>query len=80
MDIAEREMKDELEGLMKEESWAPMEEAGARVLKSASELFGVIKKRLQQCTVHVSRGEAMLQLSKAFQVTLNLVLVIGLQF
>ena len=38
------------------------------VLRSASELFGVIKRSLQRCSKFVSRGEPMLLLMGAFQV------------
>ena len=38
------------------------------LLRSASELFGVIKKSLQRCSKFVSRGEPMLLLMGAFQV------------
>ena len=39
-----------------------------RVLRSASALFALIKRSLQRCSKHVSRGEALLQLLGAFQV------------
>lgn len=45
-----------------------MEDAAqTNVLRSASELFGVIKKSLQRCSRFVSRGEPMLRLMGAFQ-------------
>ena len=42
--------------------------AGTRVLKSASELFAVIKKSLLRCSKYITRGAAMLALMGAFQV------------
>ena len=45
-----------------------MEDAAqTNVLRSASELFAVIKKSLQRCSRFVSRGEPMLRLMGAFQ-------------
>jgi hypothetical protein len=41
--------------------------AGTRVLKSASELFAVIKKSLLRCSKYITRGAAMLSLMGAFQ-------------
>ena len=54
---------------MREETWAPMEDAQqTRVLHSSSNLFAVIKRCVQRCSKYVSRGEALLQLLGAFQV------------
>lgn len=57
-----------LDALMREEAWRPTEEIQRTgVLKSASDLFAVIKKSLLRCTRFVSRGRPMLDLSRAFQ-------------
>ena len=41
---------------------------GTRVLRSASELFAVIKKSLLRCSKYITRGPAMLSLMATFQV------------
>ena len=69
VDAEERQLRETLEQLVREETWQPMEDAQqTNVLKSSSELFGVIKKSLTRCSKFVSRGAAMLELCKAFQV------------
>ncbi|CAL5224462.1 g7153 [Coccomyxa viridis] len=68
IDAEEKGLRETLETLIKEESWKPMEDAAqTNVLRSASELFAVIKKSLQRCSRFVSRGEPMLRLMGAFQ-------------
>ena len=69
VDAEERQLRETLEQLVRDESWQPMEDAQqTNVLKSSSELFGVIKKSLTRCSKFVTRGAAMLELCKAFQV------------
>ena len=69
VEAEERGLREQLETLMREETWQPMEDAQqTRVLRSASAIFAVIKKSLQRCSKYVSRGEALLQLLGAFQV------------
>lgn len=69
IEAEERGLRDSLEALVREESWRPMEDAAQTgVLRSASELFGSIKRSLQRCSRFVSRGEPMLHLMGAFQV------------
>ena len=50
--------------------------AGTRVLKSASELFAVIKKSLLRCSKYITRGAAMLALMGAFQVGMQRTLLL----
>lgn len=70
IEAEEKGLRETLESLIKEESWKPMEDAAqTNVLRSASELFAVIKKSLQRCSRFVSRGEPMLHLMGAFQVS-----------
>ena len=69
IDAEEKGLRETLETLIREESWKPMEDAAqTNVLRSASELFAVIKKSLQRCSRFVSRSEPMLCLMGAFQV------------
>ena len=69
VDKAEQELLGTLEGLLKDESWAPMEDAGdTHVLHSASALFAALKHTLAQCSKNISKGGAMLELMRAFQV------------
>lgn len=69
VEAEERALRDQLETMIREETWQPMEDAQqTRVLHSSSNLFAVIKRSLQRCSKHVSRGEALLQLLGAFQV------------
>ncbi len=69
IEAEEKGLRETLEALIREESWKPMEDAAqTNVLRSASELFGVIKKSLHRCARFVSRGEPMLHLMGAFQV------------
>lgn len=69
IDAEEKGLRETLETLVREESWKPMEDAAqTNVLRSASELFAVIKKSLTRCARFVSRGEPMLHLMGAFQV------------
>ena len=71
IDAEEKGLRETLETLVREESWKPMEDAAqTNVLRSASELFAVIKKSLTRCARFVSRGEPMLHLMGAFQVDL----------
>ena len=78
IDAEEKGLRETLETLIREESWKPMEDAAqTNVLRSASELFAVIKKSLQRCSRFVSRGEPMLRLMGAFQAS-RLGLKIGL--
>ncbi|CAL8463747.1 g3281 [Coccomyxa elongata] len=68
IDAEEKGLRDTLETLVREESWKPMEDAAqTNVLRSASELFAVIKKSLTRCARFVSCGEPMLHLMGAFQ-------------
>ena len=68
IDAEEKGLRETLETLIREESWKPMEDATqTNVLRSASELFAVIKKSLQRCSRFVSRGDPMLRLMGAFQ-------------
>ncbi|EIE27794.1 hypothetical protein COCSUDRAFT_26904 [Coccomyxa subellipsoidea C-169] len=68
IEAEEKGLRETLEALIREESWKPMEDAAqTNVLRSASELFGVIKKSLHRCARFVSRGEPMLHLMGAFQ-------------
>ncbi len=63
--------------LIHEEQWHPTEEIQRTgVLKSASDLFAVIKKSLLRCSRFVSRGKPMLDLSRAFQVLLGVCVVV----
>ena len=58
-----------LDSLVAEETWAPADEAaGAGVLRSASQLFGVIKTSLLRCSKYITRGPALLHLMTTFQV------------
>ena len=67
--MAERHLMEAMSGLIREETWTPMEGADElRVLKSASSLFAALKKALGQCSNNVSRGQPMLQLLASFQV------------
>lgn len=69
VEAEEQALSQQLDTMMREESWAPMEDAQqTRVLHSASNLFAVIKRSSQRCSKHVSHGEALLQLLGAFQV------------
>jgi hypothetical protein len=69
VEAEERALSQQLDSMIREETWAPMEDAQqTRVLHSASNLFAVIKRSLQRCSKYVSRGEALLQLLGAFQV------------
>ena len=69
VDAEEKQLRDTMEALVKEESWQPMEDAQqTNVLRSSSELFAVIKRSLTRCSKFVSTGAAMLQLCNAFQV------------
>ena len=69
IEAEEKGLRETLEALIREESWKPMEDAAqTNVLRSASELFAVIKKSLQRCARFISRGEPMLHLMGAFQV------------
>lgn len=69
IEAEEKQLRETAEALVREESWKPMEDAAqTNVLRSASELFAVIKKSLQRCARFVSRGEPMLLLMGAFQV------------
>lgn len=69
VDAEEKQLRETMEALVKEETWQPMEDAQqTNVLKSSSELFAVIKRSLTRCSKFVSTGAAMLQLCNAFQV------------
>ena len=69
VDAEEKQLRDTMEALVKEETWQPMEDAQqTNVLRSSSELFAVIKRSLTRCSKFVSTGAAMLQLCNAFQV------------
>ncbi|KAL3139007.1 hypothetical protein ABBQ32_005811 [Trebouxia sp. C0010 RCD-2024] len=68
VDAEEKQLRETMDGLVKQESWQPMEDAQqTNVLKSSSELFAVIKRSLTRCSKFVSTGAAMLQLCNAFQ-------------
>ena len=70
VDAEEKQLRETMESLVREESWQPMEDAQqTNVLKSSSELFAVIKRSLTRCSKFVSTGAAMLQLCNAFQVS-----------
>lgn len=69
VDAEEKQLRETMDSLVREESWQPMEDAQqTNVLKSSSELFAVIKRSLTRCSKFVSTGAAMLQLCNAFQV------------
>lgn len=69
VDAEEKQLRDTMDTLVREETWQPMEDAQqTNVLKSSSELFAVIKRSLTRCSKFVSTGAAMLQLCNAFQV------------
>jgi hypothetical protein len=69
VDAEEKQLRETMDVLVREESWQPMEDAQqTNVLKSSSELFAVIKRSLTRCSKFVSTGAAMLQLCNAFQV------------
>jgi hypothetical protein len=69
VEAQERELLGILDSLAGEESWRPADEAaGAGVLRSASQLFGEIKKSLVRCSKYITRGPALLQLMTTFQV------------
>ena len=68
MEAEEKALSQQLDTMMREETWAPMEdEQQTRVLHSSSNLFAVIKRCVQRCSKYVSKGEALLQLLGAFQ-------------
>ncbi|DBB02539.1 hypothetical protein WJX82_000485 [Trebouxia sp. C0006] len=68
VDAEEKQLRETMDVLVREESWQPMEDAQqTNVLKSSSELFAVIKRSLTRCSKFVSTGAAMLQLCNAFQ-------------
>lgn len=68
VDAEEKQLRDTMESLVREETWQPMEDAQqTNVLKSSSELFAVVKRSLTRCSKFVSTGAAMLQLCNAFQ-------------
>lgn len=68
VDAEEKQLRETMESLVREESWQPMEDAQqTNVLKSSSELFAVIKRSLTRCSKFVSTGAAMLLLCNAFQ-------------
>ncbi|KAK9786068.1 hypothetical protein WJX73_001616 [Symbiochloris irregularis] len=72
VDKAEQELHNTLDGLLREETWAPMEDAGdTHVLHSASALFAALKHTLGQCSKNISKGGAMLELMRAFQRVLS---------
>lgn len=65
----EQQLRETLEQLVREETWRPMEDAQQTgVLRSSSELFANVKRSLTRCSRFVTRGAAMLQLGRAFQV------------
>lgn len=69
VEAEEKQLRDTMETLVREETWQPMEDAQqTNVLRSSSELFAVIKRSLTRCSKFVSTGAAMLQLCNAFQV------------
>lgn len=69
VDAEEKQLRETMDTLVREETWQPMEDAQqTNVLKSSSELFAVIKRSLTRCSKFVSTGAAMLQLCNAFQV------------
>lgn len=68
VDAEEKQLRETMDVLVREESWQPLEDAQqTNVLKSSSELFAVIKRSLTRCSKFVSTGAAMLQLCNAFQ-------------
>lgn len=68
VDAEEKQLRETMDVLVREETWQPMEDAQqTNVLKSSSELFAVIKRSLTRCSKFVSTGAAMLQLCNAFQ-------------
>ncbi len=72
VDAEEKQLRETMDSLVRDESWQPMEDAQqTNVLKSSSELFAVIKCSLTRCSKFVSTGAAMLQLCNAFQVLLK---------
>lgn len=67
VEAEEKQLMATLEALMRDEAWTPTEEIQRTgVLKSASDLFAVVKKSLLRCSRFVSRGRPMLDLSRAF--------------
>ena len=69
MEAEERALIQQLESLMQQETWQPMEDAQqTSVLHSASNLFAIVKRSQQRCSKYISKGEALLQLLSAFQV------------
>ena len=68
MEAQERELLGTLDALLAEETWRPADEAAGGVLRSASQLFGEIKKSLVRCSKYITRGPALLQLMATFQV------------
>ena len=68
MEAQERELLGTLDALVAEETWRPADEAAGGVLRSASQLFGEIKKSLVRCSKYITRGPALLQLMATFQV------------
>lgn len=68
VEAQEKELLGTLDSLVAEETWQPADEAaGAGVLRSASKLFGEIKKSLLRCSKYITRGPALLQLMTTFQ-------------
>jgi hypothetical protein len=71
--VAERELLAYVGELVREENAARWqaaegeEDGGGRVLQSANRLFLKIRKSLQDCVKHVSRGAPLLALAGAFQ-------------
>ena len=69
VEAQEKALSQQLDTLLREETWAPMEDAQQTgVLHSSSNLFAVIKISVQRCAKYVSRGQALLQLLEACQV------------
>lgn len=71
VDAQERELQATLEGLIAEETWTPAPDASGGnsggVLRSAIQLFAIIKTSLLRCSKYITRGPALLALMNTFQ-------------
>ncbi len=54
VEAQERELLGTLDTLLAEETWRPSDEAAGGVLRSASQLFGEIKKSLVRCSKYIT--------------------------
>jgi len=65
VDAEERALAATADALARQESWVPPD-GGGGVLRSAPELFAAVKRSLTRCAKHVSRGETLARLARAF--------------